>query len=492
MGKSMNTSRWTLAVAAVLAIGAAGICSAGASYRPEPPDKTKKTTQADKDVKDVLILRSGNKVEGKIIEETDTAIKFKLVATGGIVAERTYDKADILAIERGDAAKDEKEPKTDPAPKAASGKKGEGVGDGTGSKIYMINLTGDFGRDVALTPMKSVLSDAKKQQPDILVIKIDCNFKVRGQEAPDFAADPGAFDELELARQMAVQVTDEIDQSPEWKVKPRLVFWVKKALGGVAFLPFVSKEIYYTSDAHHGGIGYLDFLFDGVGDEVVRQKQRSLRLARAIGLGLKGGHPQEILKAMSVMEYVLSVSFEGGKPVFHEDETGDILLTDDGNKEAGRRDTIDQVARFQGNDVLMLDAEMAKRLGMSSGTIDTVDQLIFALGVSRNYKIIPGKGDQAFSEWGKSVTDAEVTFRRLKRDMGRVEVKQPGKYKERTEARGRRKAILKEMLALITRYKESMNPREIADPLMSLDDWETRLTLQITEIEQEQRRDKPE
>lgn len=460
--------------------------------------------------KDVLYLKNGTKVEGEILSETDTTIKFKVIAAGGITAERTFDKSEVLSIERAtkDAPKDapKETPKQNPvdAPKApqpvaaakpaVNGKKIDAVGDENGSKIYLVTLTGEFQRDVNLTPMKMVLEDAKKNQPDVLVVKIDCDFKFQGRDLPDFAGmgDANAFNDLELARQIAVMLTDEIEESPAWKVKPRLVFWVRKALGGVAFVPFVSKEIYYTSDAHHGGIGYLDFLFEGVGDEVVQRKQQSLRLARAIGLSLKGGHPQEILKAMAEMEYVLSVSFEGGKPVFHEDESGDIPLTDDGNKQKGRRDTIDQVARFQGNDVLTLDAETAKRVGMSSGTIDNTDQLLFALGVSRNYKMLPAKGDQIIQDWGKAVRDAELTFRRLERDLGRVTVKPPGGYKERTEARGKKKSIYKEMLTLILRYKESLNPRALGENPMSLDDWETRLNLLITQIEQEQRRDKPD
>ncbi|MBC7771042.1 MAG: hypothetical protein H7210_00970, partial [Pyrinomonadaceae bacterium] len=295
------------------------------------------------------------------------------------------------------------------------------------------------------------------------------------------------YDQLELAREIEVLFTDQIEHDSSWTVKPRLVYWVQKALGGVAFLPFSSREIYYTSDAKHGGIGYLDFLFDGVGDEVVRQKQRSLREGRAVGLAVKGGHPVEVLKAMSRMDYVLSVTYVEGKPVFHENESGEVLLSDDGNKEAGRRDIVDDVLRGKGNDILTLDAELAKKLGMSNGTVDDEKSLITALGFERNYTLTRGKSNEIFKAWSKGVHDAEIMIRKLLRDVESVEVKAPGGWQERTNARSKRIAILQDILALLAKYKEGINPYAIqADP----EQLEQRIRINIDTIKQEQRLDK--
>jgi hypothetical protein len=373
-------------------------------------------------------------------------------------------------------------------PDQPAGKQAKLVGDAAeAAKIYMITFTGEYGRDESITPMRRVMEDARKLQPDIIVVKVDCEFKKFGKEKRDFEPDLGSFDQMESVRQMAVLVTDDIDFGAEWAKKPRMVFWVKKALGGVAFLPFACKEIYYTSDAKHGGIGYLDLLFDGVGDEVVREKQRSLRLGRAIGISAKGGYDDHIIKAMARADYVLSVSFEGGKPIWHEDESGDILLTDDGNKEAGRRDTVEDAVRYRGNDVLTLDAEWASRLGVSRGTCNTDEELFFALGVARNHEVLPGKADSILHEWGKGVSDGELAIKRLRRELREVRVKPPAEYAERTAARGRRKAILKQMLEFLTRYEESINPDAIeANPPNLIQ----QIKLQIDQIDQEQRRDK--
>jgi len=407
---------------------------------------------------DALILRSGKRVDGKIQKETETQIEFLIITAPGLSAMRTYEKSEVLDIIRDipvDAPKG-KDPSS-----GLKVKQGTTVGAG-GTKIYMLELTGEFQRDISITPMKDVVADIKKVMPNVLVIKINCEFTSRyGEKIEEFMNDKGSFDQLELVRQIEVLFTDQIDHDSSWTTKPRLVFWVDKAMGGIAFLPFVGKEIYYTSRAKHGGIGWLDLLFDGVGDEVVREKQRSLREGRAEGLAVKGGHPVEILRAMARIDYVLSVSYVGGKPVFHEDETGEFLLTDDGSKEAGRRDTVEDVLRGRGNDVLTLDAETAKKVGMSLGTIDDEQELAFALGYERDYTLLRGKSKDILGDWSKGVRDAEVQIRKLARDYLRVEPKDASVWEDRRNARSQRIKLLETVNALIARYGESINPREI-------------------------------
>jgi hypothetical protein len=75
----------------------------------------------------------------------------------------------------------------------------------------------------------------------------------------------------------------------------------------------------------------------------------------------------------------------------------------------------------------------------------------------------------------------------LWRELERVEVRPPGGWTERTQARGKQKSILKDILAYLEKYKESINPYEIR---MMPEDMITRIKLMIDQIEQEQRRDK--
>ncbi len=438
------------------------------------------------DTRDVLILRSGQKIEGKIQKETATEVDFLVIMSSGLSAPRVYQKSEILDIQRDvavEAAGDKPAEKSTDKPSKDVTVVGEGK-----TKAYLMELTGEFTRDVALSPMKEVAKDIKKVMPDVLIIKVNCDFVNQyGEKEPEWNRFAGSYDQLELVRNIEVLITDHIQHDPEFKVKPRLVFWVKKALGGVGFLPFVSKEVFYTTDAKHGNIGLLDVMFEGMGDEVVREKQRSLRGGRAEGLAIKGGHPVEILRAMSRIDYVLSVSFPDGKPEFFENLAGEILLTDDGSLSGGRRDTVADVLRGGGNDILTLDSAMAKKLGMSDGTVDSDTELMDMLGYVRNYTLTPGSSKTILSGWSKGVRDAEIKIRELIREVGRVEIEAPGGWQERTNARSQQINIYNEIMGLLKKYGESISPYEIrAYPDQLAQD----LRIEIDQIKQAQRLDR--
>lgn len=447
-----------------------------------------------------ITFKNGTVIEGVLVEETDGWIKVQVKRAIGTATE-TYLKSEIERIEKTDGAPAPSPapsqpksgtPSPSPSPAGDSGKPSTTIDPGA-TKVYVINFKGEFGQDVTATPVKAAVTDAKKLGADIILIKIDCTYTYRGQQRDDYnPADAGAaYNQLETVRQVGTLLTDEIRDDPEWKSntptgKPRLVVWVKKALGGVAFMPFISPEIFYTSDGRHGGIGYLERIFGSTGDEVVRQKQYSLRLARAEGLAIKGGHEEKLIRAMSRSDYVLSVSFVGGKPVYFEDMTGDELLTDDGNEEAGRRDTMEQIVRFEGNDVLMLDAKKAQRLGLSLGTADTLEDLAFELGVSRNYAVLPGRSDKIFEGWSRDVKAAEEQLQKIFRDFQRIQV-EGNTPEERNRARGQQIRLLEEAKKLLERYGEGINPRAIQG---APEQWEVQINQIIEQIKQQIRLDK--
>ena len=55
-------------------------------------------------------------------------------------------------------------------------------------KVYMVTLKGEFGRDVALTPMKEVMEGAKKERAEVVVVRFDCTY--RPGEPDERDADP--------------------------------------------------------------------------------------------------------------------------------------------------------------------------------------------------------------------------------------------------------------------------------------------------------------
>ncbi len=418
-------------------------------------------TQTAEDTKDVVVLTNGRSVEGKILEETETTVRM-MVRFAGIEAERSFDKGEILKITRDVIIKSKPSNKSTARSDQKSDQKVKAskvVGHGE-NKVYRIVLDGVFGEDITQTPIRAAVRDAKKYDVDYLIVEMDNDWSqaLRGGLAEnDLPDDIGAFDELFRAEDMDPVFTEDIPR--EWEKQPTLVFWVKSAMGGAAFLPLNSPKIYFSSDARLGGIGNLGNLFGSMGDEVVRQKQYSLRRGHAEGMAIRGGYEPRLIKAMSEREYVLSYKIVGGKAEFFErmPEAGERLLTDDG--EGANADTIQELARSQGNDVLTLDADTAYDIGVSKGTVDTFDDLLYELDIARNYTMIDGKSEDIMDGWSEGLAKTKRTLRKLMREYGQIQVRAPGGYRERTRARGQRKSKLEEVQRLVRRYEEALTRR---------------------------------
>ena len=439
---------------------------------------------------DKLILRTGRIIDGKVVEETDTQVKFTVV-TAGISATQWFDKADILKVEKGDApeaAATDAKPAAGVA-KAEPAKKAEPV-DGA-KKVYVINLKGEFGEDITQTPMRQAIADAKNQNADVLIFVLDNEWSMNdGGLKDELPNDAAAFDELFRAEEITPIFTNEIPR--EWDRPPKVVFWVKQAMGGAAFMPFVSPNVYMASDARWGGIGNLTTMFGGTGDEMVRQKQYSLRMGHAEGWALTGGYDYRIVKAMAKVEYVLSYKMVGGQPQLLErmPEAGDeFLLTDDAKDE--RADTIQALARGQGDDVLTLNADLARKLFVSKGTVDKLDDLVYELGLARNSVRVDAKSDSIMEGWTRNLTNAKGDLRTLMQDYAGIQVQ--GDYAERSRARGAQISKLSQMIQIIRRFKEALGARWFRDngfPPAGGDEVIAELERIIERIRQQQMLDK--
>ena len=427
---------------------------------------------------DTIIFRDGRKVEGKIIEENETTVKIN-VMVAGLSAETSYDKANILLIEYGDDD-DEVVEEVKPGAKAAAAPKRNADVPREGAKsVYVLNLTGEFGRDISQTPIRDAMEDAKSKEADYVICVLDNDWSfalVGGMAEEDLPDDANAFDQLWRAEDMDPIFTDEIER--EWEKKPTVVFWIKQAMGGAAFLPFNCPNIYFASDARMGGIGNLTYMFGSTGDEVVRQKQYSLRLGHAKGMANRGGYDTKIVEAMTIFEKAYCYKMDRGKAIIYDrmpESADEHLLAEDGTDER-YRDTIQELARGQGNDTLTLNAKVARDLGLSKGTVDTLDDLLFELGIERNSVIISkadatddeptSASDRIMSKWSDACDNAERDMRRLWREYGQIQV--AGDYRERQAARGRQIRTLENIIRLIKRYGEAVFPQGVGVPPQSI------------------------
>ncbi len=517
----------------MLAAAAIGLSVIGAPVlsRPAMAQTGDKADYSKMEKRDLIIFTNGNKVEGVVLEETETSIKF-LLMVGSMRSEVTYAKSEILDIKRDEfkpaAKKDDADAKSDSGksdPAADTGpvssKKDDAANmyekpldingkpiEAGALKVYLCTLGGEFGRDVSKTPVKAMMEDLIKAQPDIVVFRFDHVFGYQGEQTVDFdhQGSDGYISQL-LIRAMEIDtlITPVLRNDPRLVKKPKVVAWIKRAMGGAAFLPLVFHDIYFTSDGHQGGVGGLDELFNGVGDEVVRQKQRSLRLAWVEGMANQGefGHEassmtgdelanakrRKYAKAMCWGDYVLSYRLVGGQAELKEEMPSTpewFVLKDDGPTNKEHSDTMQDMVRMRGNDFLTFDAKTAFDVGYSKGTADTVDELMNKMGHARGFSVMRNRSAQIFREWSKDVSKTEIEVQKLIRAFQSVQVKPPGQYDQRTEARGRRIRYLQQLSSIVKEYAEALNPRRVGAPEGLLD----QVDVMIDRIKTEQTLDR--
>ncbi|MGH7244071.1 MAG: hypothetical protein ACREJD_11685 [Phycisphaerales bacterium] len=329
----------------------------------------------------------------------------------------------------------------------------------TPKRIYFIDLNGEFGYDISQTPIRQAMRDARNQNADVVIVKIDAKWEQDDvTPLPDTAA---RFDELFRAQKVLPIFGDEM--SREWTKPPRVVMWVKRAMGGPAFIPFIAPEIYFTADGKMGGIGGIGTMLEGTGDEVVRQKQYSLRMARAEGFLIRGGYDPMIIRAMCQSGFLLSYRMEGGKPLFLQraPERPDEFALTSGVK----ADSMQAMVRGTTTSVLTLNADTARAINVSKGTADTVDDLVFQLGLSRNSTMIDGQSKRYMENWKRDLNNATKEIKKTLEEMGPVQTAAGGggagggTYEMRTQGRGKQIRQLDTIINKLKTYEEAFGPR---------------------------------
>lgn len=447
----------------------------------EDPKQPAKDAPAANPAPDRVVLRSGKIVDGKILEETDTQITMTVVV-GGMTAKTVYPKSDILEIKRdnnlkpaGDVLASKKHVDIPEITKKKDKKADDETDDQPAvdendpllTRLYVVNLKGRFGFDIAKTTLVKLFEEADKELGDT----VEGSGTMEGKTIIDPAKRDRNIIVLKLdtsSEQLSRAIFAAEDIAPVVKEQivdrgRRVVFWIELAAGGAAVFPFVSPDIYFTPEGRLGGAGDLDE-FDS-GDHLVNEKLVSAYIAHAQGFMIKGGYGNHIpaLMAMLRKQVWLFVRFEGGKPIYldREPEEKDgpdwTMLSDD-----GEGDNEDEAVLI-GNDLFLLEPDWAEKLGISDGTVETIDDLAFRLGVQRNYKAIEkNKGQKAVDAWKSGIDEAiknvapqETETRRLGklwRDL--AEVPDGTDFDDRRKNRGRKITILRQIRAIVSQYAE--------------------------------------
>jgi len=457
------------------------------------------TSTGEKKPLDKIIFANGRTVECEILEETATQVTV-MVHFGNLPPTKTtYQKAEILDIQRGTvdpSATASARATTRTAARAKDDKDSKRVAvdaaDPDAALIYLVEFKGTFGSDISNTPLRDVFRDVdlvfndmveittasgqkqmvvdpEKREKHIVVIKMDCG------SDPRMGFD-GLFRAEELGPIFEAQTQDK---------HRRIVFWIKEARDGAAFIPWLSQEIYFHPDGKMFFTSNLDEFSSG--DKMVDAKLVSARLGHAHGFAIDGGYDTApiIIDAMALKSRWLCYRLEGGEPVFltrepTQDELreGWEILTDNGKGEYEDKNKV----LFQ-NDQLILDARIAQVLGISDGTARELSDIAFALGVGRNYTEVVNRGQRIFDDWVKAkenaIAQVNMEDGTLWREFARINV--DGDYDQRRRARGQQIKILGQIRSVFTRFAE------VWDPAGS---FRSRIDTQIEVIRQSQQADK--
>lgn len=400
---------------------------------------------------DTIILRTAGgvrEIKGRIIEETSSHVRM-VVVLGSMETETTYPRSDVLEITRGapKAAADENaKPDRRDARRSTAPSNDDAVAS-TGPKVAFLNLRGRFGRDITPTPLREAMNEIRRHQPDFIVVEIDSAW---GEDFEQAGFNGAVFQIEDLDPILLREV------ETEWEKVPQRVAYVKNAMGGAAFVPFLFKDIYFAPDGRMGGIGTLQEQFGETGDRMVRQKLMSAAMGHAEGVAIAGGYDPILIRAMAQTDFVLSVAFVGGQPIFYErmpQNIGEELLTDDG---AGpHADTPSDIIRGNGNDTLTVRASLAKKLGLSKGTVGSRSDLLFELGIDRGYTEVETRAGDILEDWSEGVTEAMRDIPRLLQEAQEV---QPTDNTMEAAIRANSLRInkLKSAIRLLERYEEAI------------------------------------
>lgn len=435
---------------------------------------------------DRIILKDTSKVvEGRILEVTDARVHMEVIVAG-ISAERTFKRSNIVSIEFGTPVKEGA--KADSTKRMDAEKKDEApqVYDDT-AKVYLMELEGFFGIHISETPLREAFEDVDETFDDL----------VWDSSARTEVVDPKVRDKHIVVIKLNNQSNDrEIFESisraesmyPILELERvrkgrRIVVWVEQARGGAIFLALSSPEIYFSSDATMFFGEDFDLQEFDTGDDMVDEKLISARLGHAIGAVNVGGYDDAALlvRAMVRSSNWLSVRYEGGEPILTDraPPKGSFLTEEkefwtDGEHEwevltdSGEGEFKDDEKQLFRNDLLGLDAGLAYKLGISKGRVDTIDDLLFELEIEDNSVVYDEtEGQEVLDEWEEGIDWALDMISRETTQFGRPrgrlwreinDVKIEGEWKERNAARGKLISLHKQLISILTRYEEALDP----------------------------------
>lgn len=300
---------------------------------------------------DVLHLKDGRTIEGKIVRELDSGAVFIQVGPG----ELFFAPDQITKIVRGEPTAEELAEEEEVV-----------IADGA-TRIAFVTLeeqVGPFFNKDAIERSIEILNDLpENEKPEIVVFEIDSG--------------GGALYEL-------MQIVPYIQE----EVKPnyRTVAWIRSAISAAAMTSWVIEEIYMMGEGNIGACtGYMQqggktVAMDGEGLEQI--------LAWMETVSVWGQHDPYIMRAMQVYATLSATKNEDGTITWFLDDSGENLISPK-------------------QEILTFNSIDAVKWGVAQGIADSKDELAKQLGC-HEWVETGHKADEYQQEFRENVGRAQV------------------------------------------------------------------------------------
>ena len=262
--------------------------------------------------------------------------------------------------------------------------------------VYVVPFKGQFGTDIHPACYEDILKDLEAKRPDIIIFELESadidRVEYMGEDPRDAGVFSAASDDT-MMRKLLRDFKDKHGYAQQY-------MWVRDSVGYGSLLAFSWPNMYMAPSARLFGLSRVASFWTRVEDPEVRAKFREAAVAIINGFLSSGGYDLKIGEAMLRPEMLLSASYKGRKIEWREDTKGHWVV--DGRDDA--------TAGFS--------AESAEELGLSKGSADSLDELLFVLGI-REFDRVPDDGEtlhkkyvdewrKAYDQCGKLIEESNV------------------------------------------------------------------------------------
>jgi hypothetical protein len=262
--------------------------------------------------------------------------------------------------------------------------------------VYVVPFKGQFGTDIHPACYDEILKDLEAKRPDIIIFELNSADIDRVEYMGEDMSNAGLFSVASddtMMRKMLREFKDKHRYAQQY-------VWVKDSVGFGSLLAFSWPDMYMAPDARLFGLSRAAGFWTRVEDPEVRAKFREAAVAIINGFLSSGGYDLKIGEAMLRPEMLLSASYKGRNIEWREDTKGQWVVD-------GRDDS---TAGFT--------AESAEELGLSKGSAESLDELMFVLGI-REFDRVPDDGEtlhkkyvedwrKAYDQCGKLIEESNT------------------------------------------------------------------------------------